>query len=149
MNKYLSKFVQSDFLIANAKYMESNFTSADDSVSETFINAVSKQKDFKNGGRIYYGWGKLLSKKFKGNLQLYGMEDFLHIVEGKFDLEKFKTGKYIIEGLKSDDNGNIYWQYSNMKIGEKVKVNTGGAFHEYEVMAKCRIQNGNYNRIFA
>lgn len=150
MNKFISKFVQSDYLIANAKYMNSNFHSSEDALSQDFINAVTSQKGFKDGGKVYFKYGMLQSEKLKGGLQLYGMDDFplsqLDIVEGKFDQEKFKTGRYIIEGLEEDDNGNIYSQNSDMKIGEKVKIKVDDVFHEYEVMAKCRVKNGNYVR---
>ena len=56
MNKYLSRFVDTDFLIGNANYFNElkKFRSADDQLSESFINAVMAQPGFEEGGRLYY-----------------------------------------------------------------------------------------------
>ncbi len=56
MNKYLSRFVDTDFLIGNANYFNElkKFRSTDDQLSESFINAVMEQPGFEEGGRLYY-----------------------------------------------------------------------------------------------
>lgn len=56
MNKYLSRFVDTDFLIGNANYFNElkKFRTADDQLSESFINAVMEQPGFEEGGRLYY-----------------------------------------------------------------------------------------------
>jgi putative ABC transport system permease protein len=156
MDKFLNKFVKTDFLIGHANYFNiiKGFHSEQDVLSQNFIKAVSSQKGFDNGGRIYYEFNRN-TVKYKGNdewLQLFGMEDFpltqLYIVEGKFDLDKFKSGQYIIEGLKADDNGNIYWDQSHYAIGEKVSIKTMSGTFEYEVMAKCRMDYSNHVRFW-
>ncbi len=81
----------------------------------------------------------------KSPLQLYGMDDFplskLNVVEGKIDLEKFKTGKYIIENLGSDDNGRVRTEESKCKIGDKVIVKLeNNVTKQYEVMAKAELK---------
>lgn len=56
MDKYLSRFVDTDFLIGNANYFNElkKFKSTDDQLSESFINAVMAQPGFEEGGRLYY-----------------------------------------------------------------------------------------------
>ena len=69
--------------------------------------------------------------------QIYGMDDFviknLPVVAGSVDLDKFKTGKYIIvNGCETmGDDLLVYF-----KPGEKITVsNKDGEQREYEVMA--------------
>lgn len=66
---------------------------------------------------------------------LYGVDDFitgkLEITDGKFDLEKFKTGNYVIASSFKDTGEGRYYD-----IGDKVPVDFGnGNVKEYEVMA--------------
>ena len=53
MDKYLSKFVDTDYLIAHSDYFNYQFSGEENSVSETMIQAVSQQPGFEEGGRIY------------------------------------------------------------------------------------------------
>ena len=67
----------------------------------------------------------------------------MNIVAGKLDLEKLKSGNYLIEGVRSDDNGKIIWDTSHYKIGDKVTITMDdGKQKEYEVLAKAEITNG-------
>ena len=166
INKFISKFVDTDFLIGHANYFNMNrFRLPSDEVSKSFISAVEGQEGFEAGGRIYYNinlgqcsiyrddpneighMGRPVNKAMNGQpiLDLYGMEEFnlsrLDIVEGKVDIEKLKSGKYIIEGVHEDDYGNIYWDTSHYKIGDIIKITVDGKNHEYEVMAKARIKS--------
>lgn len=66
---------------------------------------------------------------------LYGVDDFitgkLEIADGKIDLEKFKTGNYVIASSFVDTGEGRYYD-----IGDKVTVDFGnGKIKEYEVMA--------------
>lgn len=66
---------------------------------------------------------------------LYGVDDFitgkLEIMDGKFDLEKFKTGNYVIASSFADNGDGRYYD-----IGDKVPIDFGnGNVKEYEVMA--------------
>ncbi|MTI48940.1 MAG: ABC transporter permease [Firmicutes bacterium] len=165
MNKYVSKAVDTDFLIGHANYFNTNhFRFPEDELSESFISSVQKQEGFQAGGRIYYNIylgecsiyrdnpnefshsGYPLNKANDGqpSLSLYGMEDFnlsrLDIVAGELDLEKLKEGKYIIEGVHEDDYGNILWDSSHYYVGDKVMITVDGKEYEYEVMAKARIK---------
>ena len=66
---------------------------------------------------------------------LYGVDDFitekLEIADGEFDLEKFKTGEFVIASSFIDTGDGRYYD-----IGDKVPVDFGnGNIKEYEVMA--------------
>lgn len=66
---------------------------------------------------------------------LYGIDDFitsrLDIVDGEFNLEKFKTGNYVIASSFIDTGEGRYYD-----IGDKVPIDFGnGNIKEYEVMA--------------
>ena len=50
MDKYLSKFVDTDYLIAHSDYFNYQFSGEENSVSETMIQAVSQQPGFEEGG---------------------------------------------------------------------------------------------------
>lgn len=106
MDKYLSKFVDSDYLIGHANYFnQTHFTKPEDALSKSFITAVSRQPGFERGGRLYYnlfvglcsidyplgepvtfqgianvrvlnGWPVNLAGDGKPQLDLYGLEDF-------------------------------------------------------------------------
>ena len=66
---------------------------------------------------------------------LYGVDDFitgkLEIADGEFDLEKFKTGEFVIASSFIDTGEGRYYN-----IGDKVPIDFGnGNVKEYEVMA--------------
>lgn len=156
MNKYLSKFLTSDYVIGHANYFNNNrFRTENDVVSEKIIDNINAQEGIKGAGRIFYNikGSTLKHNSEEKGLQLYGLEDFplseLNIVEGKLDLKKLKTGKYIIEGINSDDNGKIIWKSSSTKIGDKVMIElSDGNTKEYEIMAKAEIVRGLSVRYF-
>lgn len=58
MDKYLANFVSSDFVIANAKYFNSEYSARkeelqESNLTESFIEACEEQEGFEKGGRIY------------------------------------------------------------------------------------------------
>jgi len=168
MDKFVSKFVDTDFLIGHANYFNMNkFRKEEDELSESFISKIKEHEGFEAGGRIYYNinvgyssiyrenpdevsyHGHPLNRAIDGHpmLDLYGMEDFplsrLDIVEGTLDIEKLKSGKYIIEGVHEDDYGNILWDTSHYEIGDTVHITVDGKKYEYEVMGKARIKTSS------
>ncbi|EDS77968.1 efflux ABC transporter, permease protein [Clostridium botulinum C str. Eklund] len=154
MDKYISKFVSTDFVIGHANYFNKNhFRSRTDEVSTKMIDKVQSQKGFMQGGKIYYNLENIstIQSNVENLLQLYGMEDFplsqLNIVEGKLDLKKFKSGNYIIEAVQSNDNGDIQWEKIKYNIGDKVILKLqDGTRKSYKVMAKAEIKNTFYVR---
>lgn len=148
MNKYLDNSLNTDFLVAHTNYFKYNFREKSDEVSEDMINSIKTQKGFINGGRIFYdiNFNKIIFNDTEKNLQLFGLEDFpmenLTIIEGKMDKEKFKSGKYIIEG------GNLL-KDSSYKIGDKVTLKlSDGVYKTYEIMAKAEAKNSFHVRYY-
>lgn len=176
MDKYLSKFVDTDYLIAHSDYFNYQFSGEENSVSETMIQAVSQQPGFEEGGRIYANrdaeyftvedpdfTGPESDLDAMGNTvcAVYGCEELplnrLKVLEGEIDMEKLKTGKYILEGIQLDDNGSPRYDISShYEIGDRVILHNRrggdtaaeGEYHtyEYEVMAKVAI--GHYTNSF-
>lgn len=141
MDKFVSKFVDTDFLIGHADYFNSNhFIGKETETSEKFIQAVQMQNGFKNGGRLYGGRDKMFTVTDENNnssenkndygdfytTACYGLDDLplerLELLDGEFDKEKLLSGKYILEGIHLDDNGNPLYETAHFKVGEKVKL---------------------------
>ncbi len=59
-------------------------------------------------------------------IQLYGMDDSilnkLEVVEGTLDIEKLKTGNYILAIADTDDYGKPYWESVFFHPGDKVEL---------------------------
>ena len=172
MDKFLNKSVDTDFLIGHADYFLSHFYSEKSELSESFIKAVQSQPGFEEGGRLYYDaytnqcsidydveknknttdHPTNLSQDGKPAVDIYGLEDLplsrLKIVEGEKDrtvlLEKLKTGKYVIEGLNTDDHENVEPGASHFSIGDTITINVNGKSHSYILLAKAKL-NYNYN----
>lgn len=166
MDKYIGKFVDTDFLIGHANYFNQNhFRLIDDELSESFIQAVQDQDGFSEGGRLYkniyvgdcsierenpnemsrFGHPVNIAEDGMPMLDLYGVEDLvlsrMDVLEGELDQEKLKTGKYIIEGVASDDYGKAIDASSHYEIGDKVVVYVDGVTYEYEVIAKVKVKS--------
>lgn len=173
MDKYLSKFVDTDFLAGHADYFNYQYAGPDNSMSESMIEAIRQEPGFAEGGRLYANirgtecFETILpdgltdlqppdSDISRMGCAVYGLEDLpvsrLDVVEGEIDLEKLRSGRYILEGVMEDDNGNILWDTSHFQIGDKVTlVNYRGTSEnrlenermewEMEVMAKVRMKH--------
>ncbi|MBP8640769.1 MAG: ABC transporter permease [Oscillospiraceae bacterium] len=153
MDKYLSKFSDTDFLIAHADYFNNDFYGPDNGTTEQFIQAVQGLEGFEDGGRLYGGGSEQftvsdLNSTIDYNLDtkgdpfcmVYGLEGLpferLQLLDGKLDLEKLKSGKYILEGVQLDDNSKPEWDTAHFKIGETVTLHnykgTSEAFADRE-----------------
>ncbi|MBU5333518.1 MAG: FtsX-like permease family protein [Anaerocolumna aminovalerica] len=53
MDKFLSKFVVSDFVVGHADYFKSYFRSEDQKVTESIISAIHEQEGITEEGRVY------------------------------------------------------------------------------------------------
>lgn len=161
MNKFLSKFVDTDYLIAHADYFNYQFGGPENSISESMIKAVQQQPGFEEGGRIFANlrdkeFFSVEDKNFKeeynrsndGNpiCAVYGLEDLplnrLEVLEGKLDFEKLKTGNYILEGIQLNDDNSPVWEASHFEIGDKVIL------HNYKGTAETRLDNEYTTREF-
>lgn len=158
MNKYLSEFINSDFILGSAKYFKSDFRFKEDSLPEDVIGLINNKNGFKNGGRIYYTPGdsvefldeKDLEPQNQTPIQLYGLDDYLidkqKVLKGQIDIEKFKSGDYIIYGGYTNNNGTLVWDRIKYDVGDKVKLNTENGIKEFEVMAIISYDYTNYAR---
>lgn len=171
IDKYLGKFVDTDFLVAHAEYFRYQFSGPENGTSESMIEAIMQQPGFEEGGRIY---GNIRDKEcfrieYAGEVEegkdnlgnygcaLYGVEDLplerLWVLEGEIDVEKLKSGDYILEGVILDDHDNPRWDASShFEIGDKVTLhNYKGksedvekreyTTREFTVMAKVAVRN--------
>ena len=172
MDKFLSTFVETDFLVSHANMINYSYSGEDDTVTESVISAIEAQSGFKEGGRFFADIRDTECFRVKpdgrdthylrvneddnGNYfcAVYGLEDFplsnLKALEGEIDYEKLKTGKYILEGVQTDDNHNPIPETSHYNIGDIVTLcNYRGngetiadneyTEYRYEVMAKVEV----------
>jgi len=140
MDKYLSKFVDTDFLIAHADYFNNNFYGPENQTTESFIQAVEEQPGFEEGGRLYGGREELFavedekyteedySRNANGDIMamVYGLENMpinrLELIDGELDIEKLKSGKYILEGIQLDDNSIPEMETKHFEVGDTVTL---------------------------
>lgn len=152
LDKFLEHFVDTDFLMAHADYMNYRFNGAENSLSEQMITAVTAMEGLETGGRLYsnpHDKEMFLvddpknSQPYNRDLlgsyftTVYGLEDFpisrLEVLAGEFDLERFKTGQYILEGIFLDDYGKPVLNSSHFEIGDQVTLhNYKGVDEELE-----------------
>ncbi len=172
MDKFLSTFVETDYLVSHASLGNYTYVGDEDTVTESMISAIEEQSGFKEGGRFFANIRDAenfcilpggrntnyirVNRDDKGNAfcAVYGLEDFplgnLKVLEGEIDYEKLKTGKYILEGVHTDDNHNPINETSHYDIGDTVTLcnNRGNGAtmadneyteYSYEVMAKVEV----------
>lgn len=167
IDKYVSKFLNKDFIISSADYFQYRFDRSDAELSQTFIHAVQQDDAYEDGGEL--STVRVLEEFFSvesetivnhnkdkaGNphVSLYGADDFLlksmEVIEGEIDWEALHSGKYVLYGLQSDDNGNII-QDQSVQVGDVLRFHhstadglnsTMDAAVDLTVMAKVRINN--------
>ncbi|QYK69406.1 FtsX-like permease family protein [Paenibacillus sp. S02] len=144
MDKFLSKFNDTDFLIAHAEYFQvpSSFSGHENETTESFIKAVQAQPGFEEGGRLYGDLTVLTAENTKGIIdntqntdargnflvEVYGLEDLplhrLQLIDGELDLKKLASGKYILEGVELNDNDKPYMESIHHKVGENVTLHS-------------------------
>lgn len=140
MDKFLNRFFDTDFLVAHADYFNFEFSGKENEVSEKLIDSIEKLNGFEKGGRLYGGRDNMFyagQTKNKNEINtktygdgvcaLYGLEDFplerLNLIDGEADREKLMSGKYILEGVQTDDNDNPMTETMHYKVGDKVILN--------------------------
>lgn len=158
IDKYIAKFLDTDFVISTADYFQFRFETSGSDLSETFIDAVQQNEAYEDGGRLYTS--RLLEEGFSvesdafsnyntdenGNplVDVYGADDFLlngmEAVEGAIDLEKLKTGKYILLSVESTDDGTII-DNPNISVGDTVRL------HHIDMDGLSSTTNGSYDFI--
>lgn len=148
LDKFLSKFVDTDFLIAHADYFQNDFYGPENQTSESFIQAVKAQPGFEKGGRLYGGRAQAFAVEDEKNITqrynintyghfiaaVYGLEDLplecIKLIDGELDLEKLATGNYILEGVHLDDHSVPEMSSAHFAVGETVTL------HNYKGTSK-------------
>ncbi len=164
INKYVEKFVSTDFVISTADYFQFRFEVSEIDLSDSFVDAVRQNKNFEDGGRLYTArlleeafstdskafWGCNTDENGNPLIDLYGADDFLlkdmEVIEGSIDMEALKSGKYILLSVECDDNGSII-ENTDVHAGDTVRINhiimdglSGNTEESYDftIMAKVR-----------
>ena len=53
IDKYIAKFMDTDFVLSTADYFQFQFEKSASDLSENFIEAVKQNEGFEDGGRLY------------------------------------------------------------------------------------------------
>ena len=148
MDKFLSKFVDTDFLAAHADYFNNDFSGPINQTSETMIEAIQAQPGFQEGGRLYGGREEQFTAEDKNNpaqqynvdnygnfySEVYGLENLplerLEFIDGELDYEKLASGKYILEGIPLDDYNKPEMANKHFQVGDTVVL------HNYKGTSK-------------
>ncbi len=135
MDKFLSKFVDNDFLIAHANYFNSHYFGTESAVEESIITNMEAQPGFEAGGRLYKTNNEYFTVEDSNNqnkynqghdshqiADVYGLDDLplerLEVIEGELDIEKLKSGGYILVGVNIDDFGKP--EAAKFNVGDTV-----------------------------
>lgn len=139
MDKFLSKFTDTDFLIAHADYFNDEFYGVENETSEQMIQAVQTLDGFEEGGRLYGGRENMFFAENSADASspnideqghiysaVYGLEQLpmerLTLIDGEIDMGKLNSGDYILEGIHLDDNGRAMPETANYQVGDTVTL---------------------------
>ena len=162
MDKYLSTFVDNDFLVAHAGYFKNDYYNAELTVDEQVIEDMESLPGFESGGRFYFTINDRFTvedssydKPYREEdghptAFVYGLDDLplscMEVYEGVIDAEKLKSGGYILVGVHTDDFNRPMPETIRFDVGEKVVLHNRHIItlepyeaeyttQEYEVMA--------------
>lgn len=156
MEKYVSRWANTDFVIAHADYFNYDYTGPENTLSDSFIQSVESQPGFEAGGRVFGGKSQNIKMdnppgetEYSKNgeqvfASVYGVDPFvldkLTVLEGTADAEKLASGNYIITAYECDDYGNPYPYSAPFSLGQSVTLyDKNGTPHTYEVLAKSKV----------
>ncbi len=141
MEKYISKRMETDYMIAHNDFFRSSFNAEEAVTSETLIEAVTQLEGFEEGSRIYNNLHKdnititdlnNTEQDYNYNeygdylVQLLGLEDMVLRnavwLDRNIEYEAFQSGKYIIEGIGLDDNGRPMIEEAQYRVGDQVEL---------------------------
>lgn len=167
IDKYVSRFLNKDFILSSADYLQHRFEESDTELSESFIEAVKQEAAYEDGGglhaaRVLEEFFSVESKSITGfnkdkdgnpRVALYGADDFLlksmEVIEGEIDWDALSTGKYVLYGMQPEDDGTII-QDQAVQIGDVLHFHHSTADgidstidqnEDLTVMAKVRIND--------
>jgi len=157
MDKYLSKMIYSDYVVATSNYFKSDYLMNDGetaSISEDLINDIESSGVVKDGGIIFSSCndesitiGNEKDSRDDYWVNLYGLSEFNlrkdMIVEKKVDLKKFYDGDGIFEGVWVNDDGSVMLGSSNYDVGDKVTLQIqDGIQKEHQIIGHLKIGEG-------
>jgi putative ABC transport system permease protein len=158
-DKYTSKYIDTDFQIANVNYYNYKYNGANDGVSINLIDELSRQNGFIDGGRIFHT-NDSYSIQFDNepddvyDAKIYGVDFFntnsFELLSGEINYEKLTSAPYIIEGVVCDDYGIPDLHSSKIQIGDKIviKNNDSQEVNEFILLGKVALTSKNSNSIF-
>lgn len=175
IEKFVSKFVVSDFSVKHTMPADKYYLGLDDTVPDDFIEMIEKRKGFKDGGRLYiseYEDSSIITEADESDMnmdergnpisKIYGADDFVfknsQIIEGELNLEKLKSGKYVLLGVYTDDYGKPE-DSGKVNVGDKIKLKTTRGTgevedqitetSEYEVLGKIILNPINHDQSYS
>lgn len=150
LEKGISDVIVTDYNIASPKYFRYMYLGSEEEIDKKFIDEIENHKGFKGGGSLYYygyeyDYPDIKIEDYKVAPILFGIDDYLiskqKIIDGEFDKEKWQRGNYVIIGEKIKND-------SNLKIGDKIKINVKNKVKEVQVMGKVEYNFSNGLRYF-
>lgn len=153
MEVFLKDAISSDFILGSEKYFNKvggRYTSLDSNIHETICQwegviasggACVTTLDVPLEGKSFTKFSEIvgedgINEEHTMISDVYGLDDLIFqkisVKEGEFDLEKFKTGDYIVAGCFVESQGTS----SCYDVGDKVKLAfNNGEVKEYTVLA--------------
>ncbi|MFV0342773.1 MAG: FtsX-like permease family protein [Anaerocolumna sp.] len=141
-DRYMSRFVTSDFVVAHYNYFNSKYDS-NSVVDDKLINYIDNM-DIVESGAIYCD--KVYGRSYEGNsfervredvfstkynnteydIEMYGYDEFplskFEVINGKLDNDLLKTGNYIIEIIEVDDYNQPDFNTMRFKVGDRIDL---------------------------
>lgn len=149
VNAYCSKMSSNDFLVAHADYFNNDFGHTTNDMSIATVEKLQRLDGFERGGGVYGGSIVDFSiidpldkhdtdynrdREADPYMQLFGL-DAMQLeqcvrIDGEIDEKKLETGKYILEGIPTDDYENPYMDRKHFEIGDKITIKKWGVVDE-------------------
>lgn len=158
MDKYMSRFTTSDFLIAREGYFTNrriDLKPLSESTQDKLDNFIATHTTIEGGHFYTYDSNPEVTVTSSIPMtDLYGADDFilntLEVVDGEVDIDQLKSGQYIIEYLRVDDFNEPKPDRNLTAVGDKVTLsNSLGEMMEYTVLAKVKIKRDYHNRSYS
>lgn len=154
MEKYLSKYINTNFRIAHAQYFQFGYEPIEHTVSTEVIASIENLDGFIEGYKIYYGSKNADSFNYYVtdikdsqeseyiNAEIYGADSKilknLVLLDGKIDLNLLNSGDYILEPILANDEGIADISKAQYKLGDKIKL--------YSAEASSNVSSSNLYR---
>lgn len=155
--KSMKNMIASDFTIGQSSLLDYYEIDEKSALSESFIQAVEQQAGFVKGGRAYGSKAEYTSETTvqennrtengSFSTHLYGLDGFLisklEVMDGALDMERFSSGKYILEGAFANTRGEIDYSSINHEVGDTVRISCNGEAREFTVLAHVIANESN------